>query len=123
MGPRIHATAFVCDKAELLGEVILDAGTFIHPTAVLDASAPGSAIVIGKQCLVNEYARIRAPPGTRLVIGDNNVFETSCGPFISIREVLNRRVMLEVSCSSIGDWNTVGCRGECLETKRTVMVT
>ncbi|TGZ61822.1 hypothetical protein CRM22_007783 [Opisthorchis felineus] len=71
---RITPGAVVCSECELCGEVVIGAGTIVHPKARIVAEA--GPIHIGAFNLIEEQVEIiNRTPDTVLKIGDHNVFE------------------------------------------------
>ncbi|GAA53027.1 dynactin 6 [Clonorchis sinensis] len=71
---RITPGAVVCSECELCGEVVIGAGTIVHPKARIVAEA--GPIHIGAFNLIEEQVEIiNRIPDTVLKIGDHNVFE------------------------------------------------
>ncbi|CAD6997184.1 unnamed protein product [Ceratitis capitata] len=81
------AKAIVCEDCTLVGDITISPGCVIHPSASIIAEA--GPIVLGENCIVEEYATIafRLPVGNKidpsadvrtLNIGPNNVFEVGC---------------------------------------------
>lgn len=86
---NIGKSAIVCEDSVLRGDVTIHAGCVVHPSAqILAESGP---IVIGENCIIEEYAKIihkipnshpswqenpASPPV--LTIGANNIFEVGC---------------------------------------------
>lgn len=97
--------ALVCEESTLRGDITINAGCVIHPSATIIAEA--GPIILGENCIVEEYATIvhKLPPGATeqtdpqkspiLTIGCNNVFEIGC-----VVEAFNK----------IGDKNVFECR-------------
>lgn len=98
--------SIVCEDSTLRGDITISAGCVIHPSASIIAEA--GPIVLGENCIVEEYATIayRLPeaqgkqeggnvePAVPLVIGANNVFEVGC----------------TVEARKIGDKNVFECK-------------
>lgn len=98
---KIYPKAVVCcdDEAELIGEITISSGCVIHPNAIIHAKS--GPIIIGENCLIEEYATIIHDTGTvdldkpkTLVIGPSNVFEVGC----------------TVEASAIGERNVFECK-------------
>lgn len=96
--------AIVCDCEESVfsGDITVSTGTIIHPRVNIIAKT--GPIIIGENCLIEEYATIIHDTGVPseaalekppvLVIGANNVFEVGC----------------TVEALKIGERNTFECK-------------
>lgn len=78
---KIYPKAIVCEDSQLKGDITLGYGCVVHPKATILAEA--GPIVIGDNCIIEEYATIahrvdQGEPGGVLTIGPNNVFEVGC---------------------------------------------
>ncbi|XP_039951047.1 dynactin subunit 6 [Bactrocera neohumeralis] len=81
---KIMAKAIVCEDCSLIGDITISPGCVIHPSATIIAEA--GPIVLGENCIVEEYSTIafhlptdnKIDPAVEvrtLNIGANNVFE------------------------------------------------
>lgn len=96
--------AIVCDCEDSVfsGDITVSTGTIIHPRVTIVAKS--GPIIIGENCLLEEYATIVHDTGVSsetalekppvLVIGANNVFEVGC----------------VVEALKIGERNTFECK-------------
>lgn len=75
----------VCEETCLKGDITIASGCIVHTSASIIAEA--GPIIIGENCIVEEYAKIiyKSKPGddsvdrpATLIIGSNNVFEVGC---------------------------------------------
>lgn len=94
----------VCDSEDsvIRGDITISTGCVIHPSAVIIAKS--GPIVLGENCLVEEYATIIHDTGDEtttterppvLNIGPNNVFEVGC--HVEALQIGERNVF-EVKC-------------------------
>ncbi|XP_017097624.1 dynactin subunit 6 [Drosophila bipectinata] len=81
---KVMPKAVVCEESKLHGDITFSSGCVVHPSATVIAEA--GPIIIGENCIVEEYATIahRLAPGAEfdenniLSIGTHNVFEVGC---------------------------------------------
>ncbi|ALC42868.1 l-2-37Ce [Drosophila busckii] len=81
---KIFPKSVVCEESTLRGDITFSSGCVVHPSATIIAEA--GPIIIGENCIVEEYATIthRLQPGASwdvnkiLSIGGHNVFEVGC---------------------------------------------
>ena len=75
-----------CDDSTFQGDITVSSGSIIHPRVTIIAKS--GPIIIGENCLIEEYTTIIHDTGVDdgkgdekppvLVIGPNNVFEVGC---------------------------------------------
>lgn len=78
------ATVCECDDSVFSGDITVSSGCIIHPR--VNIIAKSGPIIIGENCLIEEYTTIIHDTGEEnptgkppvLVIGANNVFEVGC---------------------------------------------
>ncbi|KER24298.1 hypothetical protein T265_14450, partial [Opisthorchis viverrini] len=103
---RITPGAVVCSECELCGEVVIGAGTIVHPKARIVAEA--GPIHIGAFNLIEEQVEIiNHTPDTVLKIGDHNVFEV--GARCEAMEIGDNNVFEAKSCVGPHMRITNGC--------------
>lgn len=72
--------AVVVEDCTLKGDITIGAGCVVHPKACIIAE--GGPIIIGENCIIEEYSTIINKAGDEpdipMKIGANNVFEVSC---------------------------------------------
>eukprot|EP00099_Drosophila_melanogaster_P018798 NP_609949.1 dynactin 6, p27 subunit [Drosophila melanogaster] len=81
---KILPKAVVCEESSLRGDITFSSGCVVHPSATVIADA--GPIIIGENCIIEEYATVahRLEPGAVwdvnniLSIGTHNVFEVGC---------------------------------------------
>lgn len=76
--PRISASAYVCESAAIIGNVIIGERVFIAPNASIRADEPGSMVIIGEGCNIQDNVVIHALAHTRVVIGDYTSLSHGC---------------------------------------------
>lgn len=91
-----------CEESTFSGDITVSTGSIIHPRVTIIAKS--GPIIIGENCLIEEYVTIRHDTGIEsdaalekppvLVIGANNVFEVGC----------------TVEALKIGEKNTFECK-------------
>ncbi|WVW83230.1 hypothetical protein I302_105249 [Kwoniella bestiolae CBS 10118] len=88
--PKItaHSTSIICQDTDLRGDITISEGCVIHPKSTI--LALGGAIVMGKNCVVEEGAIIVNRNKQIMRIGNNNHFMIGC----------------RFESPSIGDWNS-----------------
>lgn len=67
--PRISPSAFVDPSAIILGDVLISDDVYVAPNASIRADEPGSRIVIGPQCNVQDNVVIHALRGSAVRVG------------------------------------------------------
>lgn len=65
-----------CEESTFTGDITISAGCIVHPRVTIIAEA--GPIVIGENCLIEEYTTIINRTMNVLTIGSNNVFEVGC---------------------------------------------
>uniref|UniRef100_A0A1S4GUE2 Dynactin subunit 6 n=1 Tax=Anopheles gambiae TaxID=7165 RepID=A0A1S4GUE2_ANOGA len=104
---KIMPRSMVCEDSNLRGDITISSGCVIHPCSTIIAES--GPIVLGENCIVEEYAtlRYRIPENhpdhgalkaegvaKPLIIGPDNVFEVGC----------------TVEALSIGERNVFECK-------------
>jgi len=74
---KLDKRSIVCQETEIVGEVIIGAGTVVHPKASIIAE--GGPIIIGENNIIEEHVIIRnlKVNNKPLTIGSNNMFEVA----------------------------------------------
>ncbi len=67
--PRISPSAFVDPSATILGDVLISDDVYVAPNASIRADEPGSRIIIGPQCNVQDNVVIHALRGSAVRVG------------------------------------------------------
>lgn len=76
--PIISASAYVCESAAITGNVIIGERVFVAPHASIRADEPGSAIIIGNGCNIQDNVIVHALAHTKVVIGDYTSLSHGC---------------------------------------------
>jgi len=76
--PRISASTYVCESAVITGNVIIGERVFIAPHASIRADEPGSRIIIGNGCNIQDNVIVHALTNTKVVIGDYASLSHGC---------------------------------------------
>lgn len=76
--PSISASAYVCESAVITGNVIIGEQVFIAPHSSIRADEPGSRIIIGDGCNIQDNVIIHALTNTKVVIGDHTSLSHGC---------------------------------------------
>eukprot|EP00049_Salpingoeca_infusionum_P004672 m.82264 g.82264 ORF g.82264 m.82264 type:complete len:146 (-) comp12682_c0_seq1:400-837(-) len=88
-GVKLDPSAIVCQNAILEGEITIEAGTIVHPCAVIRATA--GPILIGKDNMIEDRAVIEnTEEGVMMVIGDGNVFGPDSRAYITRKTRLQK---------------------------------
>jgi len=67
--PQVHESAYVAERAELIGAVVVEAGASIWSNVVIRGD--NETITIGRNSNVQEGSVLHADPGFPLAIGEN----------------------------------------------------
>lgn len=76
--PRISQTAFVDRSAAIIGDVTIGDGVFVAPNATIRADEPGSKIIIGAECNIQDNVVLHAVSGSELNIGRGTTLAHGC---------------------------------------------
>ncbi|MDP2766481.1 MAG: carbonate dehydratase, partial [Candidatus Methanoperedens sp.] len=76
--PRISASAYVCESAVITGNVIIGEQVFIAPHASVRADEPGSMVIIGNGCNIQDNVIIHALAHTKAILGDYTSLSHGC---------------------------------------------
>lgn len=76
--PSISTSAYVCESAVITGNVIIGEQVFIAPHAIIRADEPGSRIIIGNGCNIQDNVIVHALTNTKAVIGDYTSLSHGC---------------------------------------------
>jgi carbonic anhydrase/acetyltransferase-like protein (isoleucine patch superfamily) len=76
--PRISRSVFVDRSAAIIGDVTIGDGVLIAPNASIRADEPGSRIVIGAGCNVQDNAVLHAVSGSVLNVGRGTTLAHGC---------------------------------------------
>ena len=76
--PQVDKTVYVHATAVIIGNVKIGKHVFIGPHAVIRADEPGSSIVVGNNCNVQDRVIIHALGGSAVVIKDNVSLSHGC---------------------------------------------
>lgn len=76
--PTISASAYVSEYAIITGNVVVGDQVFIAPHASIRADEPGSTILIGNGCNIQDNVIIHALTNTKVMIGDHTSLSHGC---------------------------------------------
>lgn len=76
--PKISKTAYLCDSAVITGDVVIGEQAFVAPNASIRADEPGSAIIIGDGCNIQDNVIVHALTNTKVLIGDHTSLSHGC---------------------------------------------
>lgn len=76
--PSISPSAYVCESAVITGNVIIGEQVFIAPHAIIRADEPGSRIIIGNGCNIQDNVTVHALSNTKVMIGDYTSLSHGC---------------------------------------------
>lgn len=116
-GPVVDGTAYVDATAQVIGNVVIRAGVYVGPNAVIradecDENGRVHSIEIGAVCNVQDGVIIHAPGGTKVTIGERTSLAHGCivhGPcalgsecFVGFRAVVFNATLGEGAFVSAG---------------------
>ena len=76
--PKISASAYVSESAVITGNVIIGEKVFIAPHSSIRADEPGSLVIIGNGCNIQDNVIVHALSNTKVVIGDYTSLSHGC---------------------------------------------
>jgi carbonic anhydrase/acetyltransferase-like protein (isoleucine patch superfamily) len=76
--PSISPTAFISDSAVIVGNVIIGEEVLVAPNATIRADEPGSRVVIGSGCNVQDNSVVHALTGSTAEVHVNSTLGHSC---------------------------------------------
>jgi carbonic anhydrase/acetyltransferase-like protein (isoleucine patch superfamily) len=76
--PRIDPGAYVCSSAMITGNVKVGKQAIIAPNASIRADEPGSSIIIGDCCNIQDNVIIHSLTNTMVLIGDDTSLSHGC---------------------------------------------
>lgn len=76
MSVNNYIGALVCLESNIVGNVELDEGCIVHPSALIDGGVGG--IAIGKNNIIEESVKIVNETDNKMYIGSNNWFHVRC---------------------------------------------
>jgi len=76
--PRVSDTAYVSESAVIIGNVEIKGDVYIAPHTTIRADEPGSAIVIGSGCNIQDNVVIHALGGSAVIAGKNTSLAHGC---------------------------------------------
>ena len=76
--PIISASAYVSESAAITGNVFIGEQVFIAPHASVRADEPGSLVIIGNGCNIQDNVIVHTLTNTKAVIGDYSSLSHGC---------------------------------------------
>lgn len=76
--PEISENAWISETAVIVGDVTISDDVFVAPNAVIRADEPGSSIVIGNGCNVQDNVVIHALSNSEVLIGSSTSLAHGC---------------------------------------------
>jgi len=76
--PGISPSAYVSESSVITGNVIIGKHVFIAPHASIRADEPGSLVIIGNGCNIQDNVIVHALSNTKVMIGDNTSLSHGC---------------------------------------------
>ncbi|EAK90307.1 acyltransferase [Cryptosporidium parvum Iowa II] len=71
-----NLASLICQESNISGNVELDEGCIVHPSALIDGGVGG--IIIGKNNIIEESVKIVNKTINKMPIGNNNWFHVRC---------------------------------------------
>lgn len=71
-----NLTSIICLESNIVGNVELDEGCIVHPSALIDGGVGG--IIIGKNNIIEDSVKIVNETVNTMYIGSNNWFHVRC---------------------------------------------
>ena len=76
--PEIEQSAYVHPTAVVIGKVMIGRNVFVGPGAVIRADEPGSFIIVGNNCNIQDNAVVHCLSDSSVEIGDNTSLAHNC---------------------------------------------
>ncbi|NYT19512.1 MAG: carbonate dehydratase [Methanosarcinales archaeon] len=76
--PKISESAWISETAAIVGNVIIEDDVFVAPNAVIRADEPGSSIIVGKGCNVQDNVVIHSLSNSEVRIGRETSLAHGC---------------------------------------------
>lgn len=76
--PRVSNNAYISESAVIIGNVEIKGDVYIAPHTTIRADEPGSEIIIGSGCNVQDNVVIHALGGSEVVVGKNTSLGHGC---------------------------------------------
>ena len=76
--PRISETAWISETAIIIGDVTIGENVYVAHNAVIRADEPGSSIVIGDNCNVQDNVIIHGLSNSKVSVGNNTSLAHGC---------------------------------------------
>ncbi len=76
--PMVSDTAYISESAVIIGNVEIKGNVYIAPHTTIRADEPGSAIIIGSGCNIQDNVVIHALVGSAVITGKNTSLAHGC---------------------------------------------
>lgn len=76
--PNISETAWISETAIIVGDVTIGDNVYVAHNAIIRADEPGSSIVIGDNCNVQDNVIVHGLGGSEVIIDDNSSLAHGC---------------------------------------------
>lgn len=76
--PVVNDSAYVSDSAVIIGNVEIEENVYIAPNITIRADEPGSRIIIGSGCNVQDNVVIHALGGSEVLVGNKTSLSHGC---------------------------------------------
>lgn len=76
--PEISRTVFISESAVIIGNVEIKGNVYIAPNTTIRADEPGSRIIIGEGCNIQDNVVIHALEDSTVIVGDNTSLAHGC---------------------------------------------
>ncbi|TQD25922.1 carbonate dehydratase [Methanolobus vulcani] len=76
--PKISETAWICENAVIVGNVTIGDNVYVAHNVIIRADEPGSSIVIGDNCNIQDAVIIHGLAGSKVEIKNNTSLAHGC---------------------------------------------
>ncbi|MCX9014471.1 MAG: carbonate dehydratase [Candidatus Methanoperedens sp.] len=76
--PRVNKSAYISEYAVIIGNVEIGENVIIAPNATIRADEPGSRIIIGSGCNIQDNVVIHALQGSTVLVGNKTSLSHGC---------------------------------------------
>ena len=76
--PKVNKSAYVSESAVIIGNVEIGENVFIAPNTTIRADEPGSHIIIGNGCNIQDNVVIHALKNSKALVGNRSTIAHGC---------------------------------------------